>query len=260
MQDKLSLIYNNILEAIKKADKPAFAVFDFDNTCIANDISEATLRYMACHDLFIGRNILGEKIINPRSEDYSKAIFNKYFKLIDSGNTKQAYEFLPKILNDYSENKVSALVKQIMRSEGDKTSEIIFWERKVTKGISVRNNVIEIMNFLKNNGVEIWVVSASPKILVREAMKKLGIEANLIGIDILMSEDKFSGEIKTPTPIFDGKIDCIKRFIDQNKKPLLGVGDSMNDLPMLEYCDIKMVVNRQNSLTNKAKQNNWILI
>ena len=91
---------------------------------------------------------------------------------------------------------------------------------------------------IKNNGVEVWVVSASPKILVREAMKKLGIDGNLIGIDILMSEGKFTGDIKKPTPMFDGKVECIKKFINQNKKPLLGIGDSINDLQMLEYCDI----------------------
>ncbi len=48
--------------------------------------------------------------------------------------------------------------------------------------------------------------------------------------------------------------------LNSDKRPLLGVGDSINDLPMLEYCEIKAVVDRQNSLAKKAKQNGWLLI
>jgi len=54
--------------------------------------------------------------------------------------------------------------------------------------------------------------------------------------------------------------DCIKKFINPKVKPLLGVGDSINDLPMLEYCEIKAVIDRQNSLTKLAKQKSWFLI
>ena len=60
--------------------------------------------------------------------------------------------------------------------------------------------------------------------------------------------------------MFEGKIECIKKFIDKDIPPLLGVGDSINDLPMLEYCNIKVIVDRQNDLSEYAKQNNWFLI
>jgi HAD superfamily phosphoserine phosphatase-like hydrolase len=245
---------------MEKAEPPFFAVFDFDNTCITNDIEESTLRYMACHNLFLGKYILESKVDYPGTELYSKDIFDKYYKLLESGKIKEAYEFSSRILSGYAVKKIGPLVKQIARSEGEKNTEIRFWGQKLNKGINVRPQIIELMDFLKNNGVAVWVVSASPEVLVREAMSHFGIDANVLGINIITKDNKFTTDLEYPLPMFEGKVECIKKFIDPDKKPLLGVGDSINDLPMLEYSEIKVVVDCKNSLAAKARKNNWFLI
>jgi len=245
---------------MKKAEPPFFAVFDFDNTCITNDIEEATLRYMACHNLFLGKYILGGKVDYPRTEAYSKDIFNKYYKLLESGRIKEAYEFCHRILSGYGVKKIGPMVKQIARSEGEENEEIRFWDKKLNKGINIRPQVIELMDFLKSKGVTVWVVSASPKVLVKEAMNHFGIDANLIGINVITKDNEFTTDLRQPLSMFEGKVECIKKFIDPVRKPLLGVGDSINDLSMLEYCETKVVVNRKNSFAKLAKKNNWFLI
>jgi phosphoserine phosphatase len=126
--------------------------------------------------------------------------------------------------------------------------------------MKLRPKVIELVNFLKNNEVEVWVVSASPEIFVSAALKYYKINAKVIGLRNIIVDDKITLELKKPLSIITGKVDCIKEFINSRHTPLLGVGDSINDLPMLEYCKIKIVVDRQNALAEKAKQNNWFLI
>jgi phosphoserine phosphatase len=260
MQDKLELLYRTITNLIKKSEAPVFAVLDFDNTCIVNDITEATLAYMVRNNLFRDKNLLGSKFKDAEEETYSKAVFENYYKLLDGGKTKEAYEFVSKILSGFSIDEISLLVERVIKFEGENMTITELFGRKIAKGIRPREQITELIGFLKNNGVEVWIISASPEMLVCGAMKHFNIEANLIGIRNTVVGGKVTSGLEKPLSIYEGKVDCIKKFINPKKRPLLGVGDSMNDMPMLEYCEIKAVVDRQNSLAEKARQNNWFLI
>ncbi len=255
MKDKLEPIYQKITDIIKKNGQPGFAVFDFDNTCIINDVGDATLAFMARTDLFRDKNLLlGE------FENYSKAIFENYHKLYDDGQIKEAYGFMARTLSGFSIDEISQLAEEVIKSEGGNIRKVKVFGRERSKGLKARKEIVELINFLKSNGVEIWIVSASSEILVRQAMKHFNIEANLIGVRNIITDGKITSELDIPLSMFGGKVDCIKKFIDKEKKPILGVGDSINDLPMLEYCEIKVVVNRQNELAEKARINKWGLI
>ncbi|MBU4274284.1 HAD-IB family phosphatase [Patescibacteria group bacterium] len=255
MQNKLEPLYRNIVNLIKKTKAPAFAVFDFDNTCIINDIAEATLAYLATNNLFRDGKLLKDKF-----ENYPKAVFENYYKLLDDEKIKEAYKFISKILSGFSVGEINSLVDEVIKFEGEDIKKVELFGRKINKGIKPREQIAELVNFLKNNGVAIWIVSASPEILVRQAMKHFNIKANLIGVRNTIIDGKITAEPENPLPMFEGKVECIKKFIDKEKRPLLGVGDSINDLPMMEHCEIKAVIDRQNSLTEKAKQNGWFLI
>ncbi len=231
MENNLEPIFQEITKSLEKSREKAFAVFDFDNTCIFNDITEAALDYMSANNLF-------------RDKDFSDGGFEKYYKLFNEGKVKESYEFISKILNGFSINEIGALVEKVIE----------------VGNIKPREKVIELLNYLKTNGVEVWVVSASPEILVRQVMTHFNIEANLIGIRNIIVDGKITPELEKPLPIIEGKVECIKKFISQNERPLLGVGDSINDLPMLEYCNVKAVVSLNNALSYKAKQDSWFLI
>jgi phosphoserine phosphatase len=255
MENNLEILRKDIIRSIKKTEPPVFAVFDFDNTCIINDITEAALSYMAVNNLFRDKNFLEGSFDN-----YSQAVFENYYKLLDCDKIKDAYEFISKILSGFSVNEIGSLVDKIIEFEGDKISTTEIWGRKVMKGIKSRKQVVELIDFLRNNMVEVWIVSASPEMFVREAMRYFKIKANLIGVRNSVVDGKTTSELEKPMSMFEGKVDCIKKFINSKKRPLFGVGDSINDLPMLEYCEIKAVVDRQNLLAKKAKQNGWFLI
>lgn len=236
-------MYEQINTLIKRSKPPIFAVFDFDNTCIANDIGEAVLSYMARNDF-------------PDMRDD----FERYHALLDNGDVRGAYEFGAAALRGLSINEIDDLVRKTIEFEGRAIGEEKLFGWNVARGIAPRPKVLELIDFLQANGVEVWIVSASPELLVRSAMKNFGIKAKLIGVRNVIHEGKVTAEIEKPMPIIEDKVNCIKKFIHPIRQPLVGVGDSMNDLPMLEYSQIKAVVDRGNELAKRARDNKWFLI
>ncbi len=254
------LIYQKIRALIQNAKLPSFAVFDFDNTCIVNDITEATFAYMARHNLFEDKNLLGGRFEDAGSPAYSKALFDNYWKLIEKDDIKEAYEFISKILSGFDAHEVSALVSKVIEFEGDNITTDMLFGRKIAKGIKPGKQIIKLIDLCKSNNIEPWIISASIEVLVKEAMKHFNIDGQVIGVQTSIINGKFTAQLKKPLSMFEGKVKCIKKYIDSKKIPLLGAGDSIYDLPMLEYCTTKVVVDRNNALTAKAKENNWFLI
>jgi phosphoserine phosphatase len=225
-----------------------------------NDITEATLHYMARNNLFRDKNLLGNSFKGRENKIYSKAVFNHYYALLDKGSIKEAYEFISKILSGFNINEISLLVNEVIDFEGkDITTDKLFGI-EITKGIKPREQIIRLIDILKNNGVEVWIITSSIEVLVKELMKHFNIKAKVIGVRNIIIDNTFTAQLKKPLSMFEGKVECIKKFIDPEKNPLLGAGDSIYDLSMLEYCKIKVVIDRQNALTSKARKNNWFLI
>jgi HAD superfamily phosphoserine phosphatase-like hydrolase len=153
---------------------------------------------------------------------------------------------------------VEDIFVKAIKEEGEEIGKTELFGVEINKGIKLREHVIELMDFVRERGIIIWIVTASPEIVIRAALNCFKIDANLIGVRNVVVDGKFTADLESPTPITAGKVECIKKFID--KMPLIGVGDSINDLPMLEYCKIKVVVDRQNPLAEKAIKEGWFLI
>jgi phosphoserine phosphatase len=69
-----------------------------------------------------------------------------------------------------------------------------------------------------------------------------------------------SRALDEPHSIAEGKVDCIKAFIDRSRRPLFAVGDSVYDLPMLEYAELAAVVGRDNAMTQEARRRGWFVL
>jgi HAD superfamily phosphoserine phosphatase-like hydrolase len=187
-----------------------FAVFDFDNTCINGDIAETALHYL-CQNNFLDKKIL-----------------DNYYSLLGDGKIKEAYVLCSKTIAGFKALEISLLVERLAL-------------RKKTK---------KLIDFLKKNNIDIWIVTASPEALIQEAVRYYKIDCKVIGVK----------ENEELLPMFEGKVDCIKKFINPNQKPLLAVGDSENDFAMLEYSKIKAVINRKTPFSQKARDIGWFLI
>jgi phosphoserine phosphatase len=95
---------------------------------------------------------------------------------------------------------------------------------------------------------------------VQAAMQRFGLSGNLIALRHRIDHEVLSQAIEEPHSIAEGKVDCIKRFIDGRRRPLFAVGDSIYDLAMVEYADLHAVVERDNALTQEARRRGWFVL
>lgn len=259
MKDQTSLLEQIANLIGSSPDVEPYAAFDFDNTCIVNDIAEATLNHMARQALFRNASVLPD-LETANDAQRADRIFRHYYRLLAADDVLGAYEFGAKTLGGLRTAEIAPLVAAVIKAEGETIGTTELYGQKIAKGLAARLIVINLIRALQQLNVKIWVVSASPRLLVAEAMKHFGIDAELIGIRQKIADGVITPELEAPLSVMGGKVDCIKLFIDPTRRPVLGVGDSMNDGPMLEYCDLKAVVNRGNALAKKAEAEGWTLL
>lgn len=255
---------NNQFQILKRLIKEAFtdggdqfAVFDFDNTCIKNDIGEATLNYFCRNKLLKDKHLLGKEYDEKK---YHEEVFKHYYGLLDAGKTKEAYIFCSKIVSGFKPLEITSLVQKLIKDEGDEIKTSQLYGLTIEKGLAIQPKVKKLIDFLQENNVDVWIVSSSNQVLVQVAAQYYKISCEVIGVKNKIVNGLFSAELEEPLPMFEGKVDCIKKFIKTNQQPLLIVGDSENDFSMLEYAKIKVVVDRKSPFSEKARDLGWFLI
>lgn len=255
-QNTIEEIEEAVDEALANADNP-FAVFDFDNTCIVNDIGEATLAYICGHELLRDRSLLGEE---DSSGGYHERVFHTYHSLVKEGRLKAAYMLNARMFSGFSQGEAEAATLTAIAEEGKKIGSKMLYDVHIERGLARRDVVLSLMEHLRKRGVHIWIVSASPEPCVRAAMQHFGIMGELIGVRSILRDGIFVSELEIPMPIIEGKVECMLAHIDASHAPILAIGDSMSDLPMLETAEIKVVVDRGNELSKIARERGWFLL
>jgi len=127
----------------------------------------------------------------------------------------------------------------------------------VQRGIVLRQSVVELLKITDELGIKKWIVTSSPELVVKAAMEYFNIQTNLIGVSNILKNGLLTQELKTPIPIREDKVTAIKEYIDPKETPIMAVGDSMNDLWMLEYAQLKVVVKKNEKLVSLAQGRGW---
>jgi phosphoserine phosphatase len=257
--DTLAALEAAIRARIGDARAQRFAVLDFDNTCIVNDVGEATLAFMCRNHLLRHGGLLpsGSQACDP---SYHERVFHHYYELLDSGDIRAASLLCARMLAGLEPNAAATTAAAALEAEGTVPGETELFGLPVARGLAVRPALRRLIDFSAANDIEIWIVSASPEIAVRAAMARFGICGNLIALRHQMNGNVLSSTIEEPHSIAEGKVDCIKTFIDARRRPLFAVGDSVYDLPMVEYAEIHAVVERDNAMTQEARRRGWFVL
>ena len=240
------------------ADRP-FAVLDFDNTCIVNDVGEATLAFMCRNRLLRYGDLLafGGQPCNPA---YHEQVFRHYHQLMNRGDIRAASLLCAGILAGFKRDEAAAVVSAALDAEGPVPGETELYGIPIARGLAVRPGLRRLIDFSTANDIQIWIVSASPEIAVRAAMRRFGLCGNLIGLRHRIDNEILSHALAEPHSIAQGKVDCIKTFIHRSRRPLFAVGDSVYDIPMVEYADLPAVVEQDVALTQEARRRGWFVL
>jgi len=125
-----------------------------------------------------------------------------------------------------------------------------------------------LVDLLKRNGFEVWIVSASPEAMYQQFMAKaFGIPVtNVIGVKSIVRGGRITSEIVRPVPQDRGKKEAVETFVQE--VPLFAAGNSRGDREMIEFSrGIRMIINpdehvergEKESIAAYARRNRWLI-
>ena len=236
-----------------------YAVFDFDNTCIYNDIGEAVLAYLCLERKLKNLFLLDEEY---PSAYYYKKVFERFCDLSDRGDILGASKLAYLALVGYSRQEIEQIVGEVLGYEGYELGEQDIFGRKFAKGLRIRGEAKELMDLARHRKSGLWVVTASGQVLVESMLRRWFPEYPFGCIGLTSEEEKglLTERLVGPLPVLENKVTAIQARIHSTRRPILAAGDSPNDRAMLEYAEIKVVADRGNDLTRIARERGWYLI
>ncbi|KAF1786762.1 HAD-like domain [Phytophthora cactorum] len=278
----------------------AYAVFDWDNTCMFGDVSATSMFYQVDNLNFrfspdefesifalgynassssdtclpngtssvIGQDANGDDVtlvaaLADTAKDY-KALYDAYIaptynltNVMDGGNEysecslTNAMMVYPRLLVGMTEDEIRTSIRASIRwnlaesldsftyrSTGD-----LVVEGSYSKGLRVFSGQEATMRALREAGVEVYIISASPELFAEEAADLLGLgylvpKTNVYGGRFTTdAAGKFSGKLQEdyPTTWGPGKATVVKSIlmqIHEGAAPIYASGDSDGDCEM----------------------------
>lgn len=232
-------LIQNTIDSYRKKNKKMIAAFDADGTLWDTDLGENFFQYQIDHRLVE---------LPPNPMDY-------YFDLKGLNNDpRTAFMWLAQI------NKNKSL------------DEVRQWSQKAFESIQpnpIFSEQKKLVQLLKNNGVDVYVVTASIKWAVEPGAAQLGIPSeNIVGV-----ETQIKNNIVTDVPVYpvtyrQGKVEALL-LKTQNIHPFLCSGNSMGDWELLSSAEaVRLAVSAasrddvlyktESELLTQAQQKNWL--
>jgi len=274
------------------AKTPPVVTLDWDNTMIYNDIGEATFMLIADEMLFSYNdefwklipdpfrndlkslyddlNLISreERKLSPLYKKYRKILVQSYWHLCDTQGNQVCYAWAAQIMTGMSIPEVKNATNLALRQELDrpigkeslKSDDNDQSPLQINTGIRYYPEMKKLVEQLKSNGFDVWVVSASTQWVVEVAAEKVGISGNKV-IGMLPQLDqslKLTSKMKRIT-YRQGKANAIKKII--KRLPIFAAGDSNTDLEMLLLGKgPRLVIDRgKKPLMEIAKKEKWLV-
>jgi HAD superfamily hydrolase (TIGR01490 family) len=125
------------------------------------------------------------------------------------------------------------------------------------------HNVVKEVQEHKSSGAEVVMVSGSFVPCLKPIADTLGVK-HILATELHHKSGEYTGEIKAPQTIGQGKALRIQAFLEKNKgassADCFAYGDHESDLPMLESVGHACVVAGDPVLEKEARLKNWKII
>lgn len=210
--------------ATRLGDERRVAVFDADGTLWLEDIGEAFLQR-----LYRDRRLVDyDYRVDPYAEYEARCAVD----------TTAGYGYCAQVMAGMEERVLDELAAEFYRE---------FRHHCIPE-------MVELVQALRAVGVEVWIVSASNRWLVRQAMVDFGVPPErVLAIHTRVVEGRLTAELVEPVTNLDGKVRAIEQSIGVT--PLLAAGNSANDAPMLAIASgIRLMINPSEALRRRADE------
>ncbi len=213
----------------------SLAIFDLDNTLIAND-----------SDYLWGQYLVDRGIVDKAQYEAANARFYDEYKQ-GTLNIAEFLRFSLKPLADHPTRQLLAWREQFI-------AEII--EPLLLKPAE------ELIAKHRNRGDTLLVITATNRFVTEPIVKLYGID-NLLATTPEMIDGKYTGNF-TGIPCFQGgKVELLKEWLTDSSETLQDswfYSDSHNDLPLLKPVDHPVAVNPDDKLKHYATVTGWPVI
>ena len=210
----------------------ALAIFDLDNTLIAND-----------SDFLWGDFLVKKGYVDGEQFAAKNAQFYEDYK---SGNLD---------IFAYQRFALEPLSKQSMQTLDEWHADFM---QTVIEPI-VLPKALALVEKHKQQGDRVLIITATNTFITRPIGKRYGID-ELLGTEGEIVDGRYTGEV-AGTPTFqEGKVVRLNEWLKEQNETLEGsyfYSDSHNDLPLLKLVDHPVVVDADETLLTYAKEHNW---
>ncbi len=252
----------------RHAHSGAYAVFDADNTSYQHDLIGAFLPFLETKGVLTRENMEPSlKLIPFLDQGDEPESLHSYYLRLGEIDDQVGYPWASQIFAGFTLRELKLHLDELWAST-EPIATTCWQDGKATPMLVSRPRVLrgqqELYQALRENGIEVYVVSAASEELVRMVLSdpRYGYHVkpeNIIGVSLLLRR-RDTGEVTTarkliaqgryrpedlldhemtsalwaPTPWHEGKQAAIHTHIHQWKKPVLVAGDTpASDGPML---------------------------
>lgn len=214
------------LERMLATTAPGPAVFDFDQTILRGDISESMLSDLAARR--------GEPLVAVYEEACMRDLRTAYVELVHT------------------------LVAGRTEPEARRMAQSTF-EAGVRGGhLGIRPAMRELVWALQRLGWEVWVVTASPEVLVQAVAELVGVHpSRVVGMRSEVGPDgRYLPRVLDPVTFAEGKLEAVRAHVGAD--PTFAAGDSVSDEPMMVAARHALLVDRgHEALRDRARSRGW---
>ena len=193
----------NDLIANPPGAQPAIAVLDWDDTVIAGDVSLA--------------------LLNSVDRATGTTHHDEYFRLLAAHGRAVAYPQITQWFAGHTRESFHALAETMLDESLEKG--VVAW----------RPEMVDLIGAMHQAGWEVWVVSASPSVVVSAMAARVGIPGSRVLAMALQTgaDGRFTTEVVQPATFCEGKLEAVKLHI--GRPPTFCAGDSRSDADMMGY-------------------------
>ncbi|MFP1628343.1 haloacid dehalogenase-like hydrolase [Streptomyces sp. 5K101] len=252
----------------KNANRGRYAVFDADNTTYHHDLEESLLPFLEMKGVLTRATMDPSLKIIPFKDtaDHQESLYSYYLRLCEIDD-QVCYPWVAQIFSGFTLKELKGHVDDLMAYGKPIPAEYDHDGRPTPTEVEppeLRTGMQELYKALRDNGIEVYVVSAASEELVRMVLADpkygYGVKPeNVIGVTMQL-QNRETDEVTTarkqiaagdydraeladweltprlwaPLTWYNGKPAAINEYIDEWRKPILVAGDTpVSDGPML---------------------------
>lgn len=266
-----------VLEKYKDQPGRKAVVFDFDNTCIFNDISYAVVYHLISRKL-LTRELAALKRIFPgemvrqylamNNESARLTFLTRYFKhyrrMCRLKGKAACLAWLAGLYTGFTPERLREFTQIVIGTELSQRLCHTYLDPglkvRVNRGLRIYETQRKLMARLRKAGFEVWVVSASNEALVAVFARYFGVPARrVIGVRPEVKDGRYTGKALPPVTYRQGKVAAIRKYI--GLRPVLVFGDAITDLEMMAYFrERPVLIERGNrDILAVARRRGWLI-